>query len=46
MERQEATGVPDPDLKSTLARVEQSCDKANEVTLKVSRLLPSLRRKR
>jgi hypothetical protein len=46
MKRQEATGVPDPDLKSTLARVEQSCDKANDVTLKVARLLPSLHRER
>jgi hypothetical protein len=46
MKRQEATGVPDPDLKSVLARVEQSADKANEVTLKVRRLLPSLHRKR
>jgi hypothetical protein len=46
MKRQEATGVPDPDLKSILARVEQSCDKADAVTIKVAWLLPSLRRKR
>jgi hypothetical protein len=46
MKRQEATGVPDPDLKSILARVEQSCDKADAVTIKVSRLLPGLHRKR
>jgi hypothetical protein len=46
MKRQQATGIPDPDLKSTLARVQQSADRANEVTRKVSRLLPSLRRKR
>jgi hypothetical protein len=46
MKRQQATGVPDADLKSVLAHVEQSADKANEVTRKVSRLLPSLRRKR
>jgi hypothetical protein len=45
MKRQEAAGVPEPDLKSILARIEQSADKADEVMLKVARLLPSLRRK-
>jgi hypothetical protein len=34
----EAAGVPDPDLKSALARVKQSCDKTNDVMLKVARL--------
>jgi len=36
MKRREETGVPDPDLKSILARVEQSCDKADAVMIKVS----------
>jgi hypothetical protein len=46
IKRQEASGVQDPDLKSILARVEQSCDKADAVTIKVSWLLPGLHRKR